>query len=209
VHSSSWAGHSVAVVNLTEFIRCDVSDSFRLVQVRYQAIRRTAYDAALIRLSEAVPPGALLRLTPISRKAVAAWREQWNDRVHPSGVAWDWSLIADQCRYNPKLFHIAIWSGDTLCGLAVGHLSPESARGVRHTISLERVAGAPVGEHPLKGMVLSIAFTTAIEFGKFFGATRLRLMHPVSGMIARYEALGFTVVRKHNQVLYCEKEIRT
>ncbi len=60
------------------------------------------------------------RYSGLRLAALDAWRRQWAG--HPARpVAWPWdAMMSDYRRHRPSRFELALWSGDVLCGLAVG-----------------------------------------------------------------------------------------
>lgn len=80
--------------------------------------------------------------------------------------------------------------------------------GVRHTITLDYLERRP--EPPsvvLRGQVALLAITAARNYGLACGARRMRLRHPDRRLVGYYRALGFGVVWKGAQPVYCEQEI--
>ena len=180
---------------------------FRLALARYARIRRAAFQAAA---EEALRTGVAtssLSLTDIDEQALSAWRETWHGD-HGSGEGnWDWERLTRFCQRRPSAFHVAIWSGERLCGLAVGRMSARRREGVRHTISVHYIEGAPGPRHPLAGRIVLLAITAAEHYGSFLGAWRLRLADPLPGLVAYYQELGFTVVGSPGKQVYCERRI--
>src|SRR5829696_10223196 len=107
---------------------------FWLAKQHYARLRRNAFDAVV---RDAVDGGGLrvpLRLTETDEKTLDAWRTSWNE-PHPSGFGnWNWDRFLRRAWRRPSAFHVAVWSGNTLCGLGVGRLSKRRLTGVRHTI---------------------------------------------------------------------------
>jgi hypothetical protein len=103
---------------------------------------------------------------------------------------------------------MALWHGDDLCALALGHLSRRRASGVRHTITLTYLERRP--EPPpvaLRGQIAALAITAARNYGITRGARRMRLRYPDRRLIGYYRALGFGIVWKGSIPVYCEREI--
>jgi hypothetical protein len=172
---------------------------------RYARLRRLAYE-----LVERVgdPGGATgIRLTDIDSSALDAWRSTWI-RAHPLGYGgWDWDgLVARVCT-RPSAFHVAIWSGGELCGLAIGRLSKRRPSGRRHTISVHYLEGNPRRGHPLRGKVAPLAVAAAEAYGDIVGAWRIRLIDPLPGVFRTYQRLGFAIARDAHTPLYFEKRI--
>jgi hypothetical protein len=181
--------------------------SFRRAQEQYARIRRTAY--ALVRDTE-LASGSVrvpLRLTDSDHRALAIWRSTWAD-PHPSGWGnWNWEALLRSAWKHPSSFHLAIWSGETLCGLAVGRVSDKDQAGVRNAVSLHFIESAHDRHHPLRGRIASLAIAAAQGYGEALQARWLRLVDPLPGLVERYARLGFTVVSGKSRVLYCERRI--
>lgn len=91
---------------------------------------------------------------------------------------------------------MAIWSGEHLCGLAVGRASKRRPIGVRHTISVRFIESAHNDYHPLRGGVAALVIAAADAYASLIGASRLRLIDPLAGVIRLYEGYGFKVGRE-------------
>jgi hypothetical protein len=179
------------------------SEYHRALQ-RYARLRRLAYDLAE-RL--AAPASGSIRLTDIDAQALDVWRATW-DRAHPLGYGgWDWSGLVERISRRPSAFQVAIWSGEQLCGLAVGRVSRRRASGRRHTLSVHFLEGNPHREHPLRGRVAEIAIAAAEAYADGLGAWRVRLIDPLPGVFRTYQRLGFTIARESASRLYFEKRI--
>lgn len=175
---------------------------FAAARARYAAILRAACDLALEDLAPHLP--APCTLTRITARALAAWRTSWGPVPPPHAGAggWDWARIVATQPHNPHNLDLAIWSGETLCGLVVGRLPHRRTR-----LLLDVVEGAPFVPHPLQGRVLDVAFLAAEYYATGVGARWLRLMHPLAGMQARYIArYGFGPAVVAGQQTYQERE---
>jgi hypothetical protein len=181
--------------------------SFQRAKQQYARLRRSAY--ALAR-EDALASGfadARLRLTGCDQAALSVWRATWA-APHPSGWGnWNWEPLLRSAWKQPSAFHLAIWSGETLCGLAVGRVSDRDQTGTRNALSLHFIESAPDRNHPLRGSIASLATRAAQHYGHALQVRWLRLVDPLPGLIERYERLGFTVVRGKSRVLYCERRI--
>lgn len=180
---------------------------FWLAKQYYARTRKRAFDSVV---RDAVGSGAIrvpLRLAETDAATVTAWRARWRSG-HPSGFGnWDWERILQRAWRRPSAFHMAVWSGDDLCGLAVGRLSKRRPLGVRHTLSLHFMESAHDERHPLRHFIAKLVIAAADAYGRLAGASRLRLIEPLPGVVRYYEDLGFTVVRKAGQPVYCERRI--
>jgi hypothetical protein len=181
--------------------------SFRRAQQQYARIRKSAYD--LVR-DDALTSGfieAPLRLTDTDPHALSVWRATWV-APHPSGWgSWDWEPVLRHAWKRPSDFHLAIWSGRSLCGLAVGRVSDRDAAGRRKAVFIQFVESAHDPVHPLRRKIAYLVAAAATSYGRILGAEWLRLMDPMPGVLGRYEKMGFSAVRENGQVLYCERRI--
>lgn len=172
---------------------------------RYARLRRLAYDLTE-RLAD--PGGAAgIRLTDIDPHAQEVWRSTWA-RPHPLGYGgWDWEALVARVCSRPSAFQVAIWSGEELCGLAVGRLSRRRPSGRRHTVSVHYLEGNPHREHPLRGKIAALAIAAAGAYGSLVGAWRIRLVDPLPGVLRTYQRLGFSIARESGARLCLEKRI--
>ncbi|HEX9938625.1 MAG TPA: hypothetical protein VGB15_15915 [Longimicrobium sp.] len=178
--------------------------SYAEAKAYYQRHRLAAYTRVRVALADAFPE---LRLAEIDARALAARRRQWTE-AHPSGSGgWDWETLAEKYRRDPAAFTLALWSGDLLCGLAVGSASQRRTTGERAAVSVHFVESIPRRMHPMKGDVGLIATTAVAAYGTAIGATHVRLANPLEGAVHLYVALGFRIVRRHGRIVYCEREI--
>lgn len=111
-----------------------------------------------------------LKLSPIDTNVHNAWLSQWTPKTQDPTRArngypksrnnrpmYDWLQSKED--QNPDSFGVGIWSNDTLCGLASGR------KLIYDTLNhgyMRLVEGAPF-EHPLKGLIHSIAIAAAIH----------------------------------------------
>lgn len=180
---------------------------YRLALARYAYIRAVAYEIVRDEAVDCGLAGPSLRLTDIDVHALEVWRSTWHGR-HPSGDGgWDWERISRPLRRRPSAFHVAVWSGERLCGLAVGRPSARRAGGVRHTLSIHYMEAAPDQGHPLRRRVALLVTAAAEVYGRGLGASRVRLIDPVPGALRLYIGLGFAVARFRGGPVYCEREI--
>jgi hypothetical protein len=181
--------------------------AYRLAQQYYARLRRNAYDQVEREVWEAGFVRVPLRITDTDAHTVAAWRAQWGG-AHPTGDGnWEWDRILARAWRRPAAFHVAIWSGEHLCGLAVGRASKRRLTGVRHTISVHFIESAHSIDHPLRHRIAPLVIAAAVGYGRQLGAWRIRLINPLPGALPLYERYGFTVARKAGQSLYCERRI--
>jgi hypothetical protein len=149
-----------------------------------------------------------MRLVDTDEETLAAWRSTWRD-AHPSGFGnWNWERILRRAWRRPSAFHVAVWSGEQLCGLGAGRLSKRRLVGVRHTISLHFIESAHDAGHPLRHTIAALVISAAEGYGRLVGASRIRLIEPLPGVIHIYQELGFEVAHKAGQPVYCERRIR-
>lgn len=181
--------------------------SFEETVAHYRALQQMACwraQNAVVRTGAVRAPVAM-RLYNVM--AEAAWHSDWQGRRHPTGSGgWSWPEIVRTRWKRPSAFRLAIWSGSTLCGLAIGRPSRRSLAGSRTTLSVNLIEGAPFA-HPLQGAIAVITTTYATEYGRLVGSSRVRLMDPLPGVIDTYAALGFSIILRGGQTLYCEREI--
>lgn len=182
--------------------------AFKQAQQRYARTREAAYRIARDDAIASGRVGGPLRLTECTLPALLVWRSTWT-APHPSGAGgWDWEPLMRRAWKQPSAFHLAIWSGEVLCGLAVGRASRQRSDGVRDAILVDYVESAPDLQHPLRRKVAFLATSAADAYGRVLGAEWLRLIDPLPGALRLYSELGFEVVRDENRVLYCERRIQ-
>jgi hypothetical protein len=173
---------------------------------RYSRLRCLAYETVerWVLLGRA---GAPVALTEIDSVAIEAWYSTWQRR-NPLGYGgWDWPALVAPVRRRPAAFHLAIWSGEWLCGLAVGRASKRRRSGVRHTLSVHFLEGNSDPRQPLRGRVAPLALAGAEAYAAILGTRRLRLMDPLPGVHRIYTRLGFGIVPNSRPRLYFEKRV--
>lgn len=180
---------------------------FWLAKQHYARIRRSAYDLVEREVWETGFVRVPLRITDTDAHTVAVWRETWSG-AHPTGQgSWRWDRLLARAWRRPAAFHVAIWSGEHLCGLGVGRTSKRRLDGVRHTISVHFIESAHSIDHPLRHKVAPLVIAAAAAYGRRLGASRIRLIDPLPGVVGMYESHGFTVARKAGRSVYCERRI--
>jgi hypothetical protein len=178
-----------------------------LAKQHYARLRRHAYDNIVQDALESAAVHVPLRLADTDEETLVAWRATWRDG-HPSGYGnWNWDRILRRAWRRPSAFHVAVWSGGQLCGLGVGRLSKRRLVGVRHTISVHFIESAHDSRHPLRRRVAPLVISAAEAYGGLVGASRIRLVEPLPGIVPMYEGFGFTVAWKAGQPVYCERRI--
>jgi hypothetical protein len=181
--------------------------SFEETEAHYRALQEAAYSLAHEEIRGAGSLAAPVLLRRYDGMAEAAWHADWQGHRHVSGSGgWNWPEIVRSRWKRPSAFRLAIWSGAALCGLAIGHPSKRSPAGGRKTISVNLIEAAPFA-HPLRGFIKLVTVTYATEYGRLLGSTRVRLIDPLPGVIPSYTKLGFSIILKGDQPLYCEREI--
>jgi len=181
--------------------------SFEQTVAHYRAVQEAANSLAHEEILGAGSVAAPVLLRRYDGVAEAAWHSEWQGRHHVRGSGgWNWPEIVRSRWKRPSAFRLAIWSGSTLCGLAIGHPSKTSPAGRRQTMSVNLIEGAPF-VHPLRGFIKLLAVTYATEYGRLLGSTRVRLIEPLPSVIPSYTKLGFSIIIKGHQPLYCEREI--
>jgi len=181
--------------------------SFQRAKQYYARLRLSAY--ALVQ-ADALASGMVcvpLRLADCTAHTLAVWRRTWIG-PHPSGWGrWDWEPMLRRAWRHPASFHLAIWSGDRLCGLAVGRVSDRNPHGARTAVCIDYLEGTHDRPHPLQGSVAILATSAAHAYGHVLGASVVRLSDPLPGVIGLYTRLGFAPVYESGRVLYCERRI--
>jgi hypothetical protein len=138
------------------------------------------------------------RASIIGPNALRAWREQWM----PYGQ-FDWE--AEERRFRkPTRFEVALWCGQELCGLAIGH--PINHRKV---VGVESMEGSPLIFHPLKREVTGLVIAAATEYGNRLKSRTVRFWDPNPDLVAWYEdnLLHCVPQRGHRLPAYCDLAI--
>jgi len=166
-------------------------------EARYREMRRLAFQRAQEELAGA---GIGVDLRQIDAAALEAFRA-WP----PRRVAWPWpDLAADWRKGHPDRFELAVWSGGTLCALAMGRPSPKAAH-----MSLHYLEASPERGRPLRRQVALVVFTALDIYATAPGKHELRLVDPLPAVIPFYcsPKMGFELVRPHREAPYCRRSI--
>ena len=99
-------------------------------------------------------------------------------------------------RSEPDRFEVAVWSSDTLCGLAIGRTRTEFCR-------VDYLEGSPMPDHPLRGKVAIIVSGAAVAYATALGKREVRLMDPIPAVVPHYVDLGFTLASPKGGAPYC------
>lgn len=106
------------------------------------------------RLVGRLPAAAAIR--GIDPAALEAFAAQWASSPRRR-VSWPWpAIVADYRRVAPERFEAAVWSGEILCGLAIGR--PSKAATI---LAVHFIEGSPDLGHPLKGFAHLAALEAA------------------------------------------------
>lgn len=180
-------------------------NTFLRTKSRYEAILPQALRKTAERLPETlallgIEVDARLWLTVIDAAALDARDAQWSAFPPNDPGNFDWRHDVGLRRKDAAPFHVAVWHGETLCGLGLGR-----KRGNR--VDLELMEGSPDPNHPLKHLIRFCVDEAALTFAQDAGAKILRLVDPLPGALPLYEAMGFRVVHNRAGDLYCEREV--
>jgi hypothetical protein len=167
-------------------------------EARYREIRHLSHQKAVSLLSF----DARVDMRDIDRSALESFALSW--ALHSGRlVTWPWNgIAADYRRKFLERFEAAIWSGDQLCGLAIG--KPSNARNV---MALHFLEGNPNVGHPLKGMVHVAALEAVLAYAIALQTRHLRLIDPLPAVVPLYAKFGFRLVAPRTGSAYCEMEI--
>jgi hypothetical protein len=168
-------------------------------EVRYAQHRAVALQQAEAFLRPVVP-AAPISLRAITPEAMQTFEMAWQecpDRRYP----WPWPQMVEHYHRNePTRFEAAVWSGETLCGLALGRLRSGYC-------SADYLEGSPLPAHPLKGFVLPAMLTALAAYAVARQRAHIRLVDPVAELVPRYEALGFALAQPRGEPRYCWKVV--
>jgi hypothetical protein len=174
---------------------------------RHARIRSHAYAVARDDALKSGLCGPDLWFGDIDADALAVWNQSWRG-VHPSGTGgWNWPALVESLPRRAAVLPIAIWYGDDLCGMALGHASRPRFNRSRHTLTLTHLERRPEPPPVIpRGHVAQLAFGVAKRYGEGVGARRLRLLNPDRNLLRFYQGLGFGIVWKGGVPVHCEKE---
>jgi hypothetical protein len=177
--------------------------SYDEARIFYRHARGRAFERVRESLVGRGIVGTSFSVRGIDRIAVEAWACGWRGARHWSergGFAWG-VLQRRYCR-KPRNFHVALWYGDALCGLAVGRVSP-----AHEALSLHFMEGSPDPAHPLRGNVAAIVFACAELYAVAVGAGCVLLKNPDPALLAYYAELGFGVALEQGNARYCRRDV--
>lgn len=152
--------------------------------------------------------GPELKLSIIDSRAMRAWETQWIPYFveHPDVADRYYGTWREQCFIpeslsegyiienigeflNPAAFNIAVWHGDTLCGVACGGYQGELDRGF---VSVMLREANPDPAQPLRGKIGLIIHEAAAEYARQADIGRVCYIGPFSeGAIKVHKAMGF------------------
>ncbi|MCM2344239.1 MAG: hypothetical protein NDJ24_06740 [Alphaproteobacteria bacterium] len=156
--------------------------------------------------------GNSLRLTLIDTQTVEAGQIQWEpfftdhpdiaDRYYgtwqnqgfvPASTKPDYLRDNIHYFYNPAAFNVAVWHGETLCGVACGGYKGEQERGF---VSVMLREANPMPTQPLRGKIGLVVHEAAAVYARELGVGRVCYIGPFSeGAEKVHKAMGF---RKEN-----------
>jgi hypothetical protein len=170
---------------------------------RYNAMREAALTDAQERLQAkiSVSLDVPISLSSINKAALQAWQNHWMPRsTRPGG--WNWREQRSRLASTVSRFDVAIWSGEVLCGLAIG----KPSKGPSH-LTIQLLEGNPAETHPLKGSVAECAVEAGISYARLLEKAQLRLLRPLPGALPTYRRLGFKLEPESLKAPYCYLEI--
>jgi hypothetical protein len=178
------------------------ADEFVLAHEQYAARREIALSLTIAQARATRVVSAELSLTPIARDALRAYRTQWTTRHWTGHGGWDWEAKTHKYARKPRSFHVALWSGPTLCGLCVGSVCKSKAHLILHFME-----SAPDRGHPLRGSVTEIMFGAARNYALALGIPKIYLREPLQGVLGRYQAFGFSLAFEFRGTVYFQLQL--
>ena len=169
------------------------------ILMRYDAMREAALLDAAARLRS--PGAAAVELTTINPAVLHAWEHQWIARQGQPG-GWNWRDQTRRLQPTLNRFEVAIWSGPTLCGLAIG----KPSRGASH-LAVQLLEGSPNTGHPLRGRIAECVTVAAASYARLLGKAQIRLIRPLPGALPIYRRLGFEIAPEGAKPPYCYLEL--
>jgi hypothetical protein len=172
------------------------------VAARHEARRRAAYAVVAASVAARAP----VSFSAIDATACAEFQSKW-DGDPRRRVNWDWHGIAHHYQHRRwARLDLSIWSGSTLCGLAIGRFSRAET-----ILQLNYVEGSPA-PHPLRGEVLYLAVTYGIFLATAYGSTTFRATNPAAHVTAALTKLNppFHFVARSRSAPYypyCERSL--
>lgn len=174
------------------------SSSKAAAEARYSGLRLAALGQASGLFVPFIAP-VPVHLSTITATALDTWRRHWTGHLSRLS-AWPWdAMLTDYRRHHPSRFELAVWSGDALCGLALGRTGTAYC-------SIEYLEGSPVAGHPLKGQVIPAALTALRAYAAVLGKREMRLLEPLAPLVPAYEARGFSLVEPRGERPYCVRK---
>lgn len=150
-----------------------------------------------------VPSGCDLKVMPIDTRAMAYWSALRDMNYLNERANFDWLKIFQQVLNTPRRFDVAIWDGDTLCGMACGMASRGDAYVTVKWLERFRTDSS----HGLKGLIAEIALTSADHYAAIIGRSTVRLKNPLRGTENLYNALGFRDVQMDRGMKYLTRQV--
>lgn len=167
-------------------------------EARYRERRALAHAAVADLVRPDLPAPCDLR--PIEPSALQAFRGQWSGHASRR-FRWPWEDIAAEYRRNhPDRFEVAVWSGDCLCGLAVGKVSAGPLY-----CGVNFLEGSPA-PHPLRGFIVGIVVASAEAYAVTIGKGTVRLVDPLPELVPLYGKFGYSLASPRRESPYCWKE---
>jgi hypothetical protein len=169
-------------------------------EIKYQEYRGVARAAAL-RFVQSMPvwnsaeESASVRLSEIDAPCLEIWRRSWRHKE------FDWEENAAHFQREVDRFEVAIWSGQELCGLAIGRVSRGPDNVTIHF--LERRSG----DTPLTGRIALLATETADHYAKILNKQRVKLKDPLPGAVVTYQRLNFVLVETIGKTTYYARQV--
>lgn len=175
----------------------------KLVEGGFPPDRRAAIDPSQV------------RITRIDDRAIQAWHDQW-DGNRDDGKPWfDWDAASDQATSPGHLaigegggaydfppqgrFDMAVWYGDTLCGLGCGHIKSVDEKSGVDIVFMEGLRRA---DNPLKGVLRFAMQDQLLRTAQALDLDEVRMVDPLPGADRLYEAMGYKLAEGRHPPLH-------
>lgn len=145
-----------------------------------------------------------IKLADITLEAVEiadGWHPTYANSDRTPG--WSWRSEYLRFRRRPRRVELALWHGETLCGLALGRISDRCVVATIHLIESN-----PSDDNPLDSLVAAIVSRFLETLGVRLGCTEVSIEAPVPALLDHYRSLGFTrEVSKGKRVIRLKKRL--
>lgn len=152
--------------------------SYSETKEHYQQLRDKVYELTAKNIGAHV---SLARITFDTATEADNWKSLTGDNIRPTQASWSWRKAYQHYKSFPKRFEIAVWAGNSLCGICYG--KPSFGKSI---LRLDLIGSTPIRPSPLGMAAFPVISIAATAYATAIGADEICILDPVNDDVTKY-----------------------